>query len=180
MKRTPAPTLSFHLHFVTTRTNRGRLLFRDPALSQEFLEGLRELGQKHPFGLYAYVLMPDHVHLILRPQSGSITDLVRKIKSVTARRILACLRQDKNSAVLARLRKAQAGRKHHTFQVWQQGFHTVELWSGWMVRKKIDYLHSNPVRKGLASSTKDYSCSSFRAFHGLGESSVSLDEIPLD
>ncbi len=178
MKRTAAPKFSPHLHFVTARTNRRLKLFRHPTLSHEFLKALQELRQEHSFSLYAYVLMPDHVHLLVQPSNGQISELMKKIKSLAARKIVARLKAENRQTTLAALRKTTTGRKRHTFRVWQDGFHTVELWSGWMIKKKVDYLHSNPLRKGLVKSAKDYPWSSFQAFHGIGRGAVSLDAIP--
>ncbi|MFQ5925995.1 MAG: transposase [Terriglobia bacterium] len=177
MKRRAAPRFSPHLHFVTARTNQRRKLFREPKLSQEFLEGLRDLRQKHAFRLYAYVLMPDHFHLVVRPSDGDISELMKKIKSLTARKIVACLKGANKARKLSSLRKVTTGRRRHTFQVWQDGFHTVELWSGWMIRKKIDYIHANPLRKGLVRSAKDYPWSSFSAYHGIGRAGIPLDPV---
>ncbi len=178
MKRTPAPKFSPHLHFVTTRTNQRLKLFRHPRLSHEFLKTLQELRQEHGFSPYAYVLMPDHVHLLVQPSNGQFSELMKKIKSLAARKIVARLKAENRQTTLAALGKTSTGRKRHTFQVWQDGFHAVELWCGWMIKKKVDDLHSNPLRKGLVKSAKDYPWSSFQAFHGIGRGAVSLDAIP--
>ena len=178
MKRRPAPEFSGHLHFVTTRINHGIKLFRHPTLCREFLDALHDLHLKEDFGLHAYVLMPDHIHLIVQPWDGRISTLMAKIKSLGARRILNQLKEKERSTLLERLKKSSTGKKGHTYQVWQQGFHTVELWSEWFIKGKIDYLHANPMRAGLVKSVKDYPWSSFKAFHGLGGYEIPVDPIP--
>lgn len=177
MKRTPAPKFSPHLQFVTTRTHRGVPLFRRKQLCQEFLEALGELRQKHPFKLCAYVIMPDHVHLVICPADGRISPLVQKIKALSARRIIKSLKASENGTLLAALRKPYLGRRQDTYQAWQDGFHAVPLWSEWMIRRKIDYMHANPLRKGLVKSAKDYAWSSFAAYHGIAAAPVPLDPI---
>lgn len=47
-----------------------------------------------------------------------------------------------------------------------------------MIRKKIDYVHANPVRKGLVATTREYVWSSFAAHHGLEAGGVQLDKVP--
>jgi len=51
-------------------------------------------------------------------------------------------------------------------QVWQESFKALPLWSGWMIKQKIDYIHSNPIRAGLVKSTVEYRWSSFHSFYG--------------
>ena len=180
MRRRPAPKFSDRLHFVTARTNHGVRLFRNPTLCKLLLESLGDARRRAPFGLHAYVFMPDHVHLVVQPPDGRISDLMRRIKALSARRILAVLKQRKRPGLLERLRRSSKGKKGHTYQVWQQGFHTVELWRELFIKKKIDYLHANPLRAGLVKSAKEYPWSSFRAFHALRreEFDLPVDAIP--
>lgn len=178
MKRTPAAKFAPHLQFVTARTSRRIRLFLHDALCRAFLAALSQLRRDHPFQLFAYVLMPDHVHLLVRPFDGRISGLMQKIKSLSARRLIESLKASGNSGLLAALKKSSPGRKQHVYQTWQDGFHAVPLWSAWMIRKKIDYMHANPLRKGLVKSARDYPWSSFTTFHGLGRGKISLDPIP--
>ena len=178
MKRTPTPKFSPHLQFVATRTHGGLRLFRHPRLCQEFLQALRELRQEHPFKLFAYVIMPNHVHLVVHPSDGRIPELMKKLKSLSARRIINCLKKSGDDKLLTALRKATLGRKQDTYQVWQDGFHAVPLWSEWMIRKKIDYVHANPLRQGVVKSAKDYTWSSFSNYHGIGNARIPLDPVP--
>ncbi len=53
-------------------------------------------------------------------------------------------------------------------QVWQESFKSLALWSNWMIWQKINYIHSNPVRKRLVQSAADYEWSSFRSFYEQG------------
>ena len=178
MKRTPAPVFSLHLQFVTTRTTNRVPLFRQRRLCREFLRTLVDLRQNAKSELFAYVIMPDHVHLLIRPADGRVSTLMRQIKSLSARRIVGSLKGTKDVRSLAALKKRSPGRRRHSYQVWQQGFHAVPLWSDWMVCKKVDCMHANPVRKGLVKSAKDYPWSSFCAYHGLDNVGLPVDRIP--
>ena len=92
--------------------------------------------------------------------------------------MIDALKASEDSRVLGALKKASPGRKQHVYQTWQDGFHAVPLWSAWMIRKKIDYMHANPLRKGLVKSARDYPWSSFKTFHGLGRGMIPLDPTP--
>jgi hypothetical protein len=60
-------------------------------------------------------------------------------------------------------------------QVWQESFKDVALWSGWMIWQKINYIHANPVKAGLVSSTKDYYWSGFRSFYSQSDEPLAVD-----
>ncbi len=121
--------------------------------------------------------MPNHVHLVVAPSDGQIRKLVQKIKSLSARYLIRYLKTSGEDKLLTALRKAAVGPKRDTYQVWQDGFHAVPLWSDWMIRKKIDYIHANPLRKRLVKSAKDYAWSSFCGYYGVGKATVPLDPI---
>lgn len=115
MKRRPAPSFSDYLQFVTTRTNRGLPLFRHPQLCREFLKALAELREGDSFQLFAYVVMPDHVHLLLRPVDGRVSSLMRKIKTLSARRVVEAMKGVGRTRLLSALRKPSPGRQRHTY-----------------------------------------------------------------
>jgi REP element-mobilizing transposase RayT len=102
--------------------------------------------------------MPDHFHLTVNPQDGDIIGFGRALKSLTARKIIE-VTGDKRFL----LEKPDEDGSIH--QVWQDSFKAFPLWSNWMIWQKINYIHLNPVRGGLAASAKDYRWSSFRAFY---------------
>jgi hypothetical protein len=60
-------------------------------------------------------------------------------------------------------------------QVWQESFKSVALWSGWMIRQKINYVHANPVKARLVRSARDYYWSSYRSFYSQGDEPLAVD-----
>ena len=73
-----------------------------------------------PFKLIAYVLMPDHFHLIVNPKDGLIRELAGKLKSLTARRII-----DEAKGFSFLKEKPEPDGSVH--QVWQESFKAVPL-----------------------------------------------------
>ena len=148
------------LHFVS-----GNFLDRIPVFNQQtccncFIGTLATLLNDWPCKLIAYVLMPDHFHLIVNPQDGRIREFTGQLKSLSARAI--------TKAALGISFKLDS--EGSSSQVWQESFKAVPLWTAWMIWQKINYIHANPVKAGLVASGKDYRWSSFRAFHfGSGE-----------
>jgi len=151
------------LHFVTGNCLNRLPVFSEPECCDAFLEQLQNLNQSWPSKLVAYVLMPDHFHLISNPLDGRIVEFCRDLKSQAAKEIVR-----RNS----RFEFRHTSEGH---QVWQESFKAMLLWSGWMIRQKIVYVHANPVKARLVKSAGDYYWSSFRSFHGLGDEPLQVD-----
>ncbi len=141
------------LHFVTGNVHKRLPIFRNEIACQAFLEELQNL--KKDCKLIAFVLMPDHFHLIVNPRDGDIQKWTGALKSISAKRLTRILPED--------LFLQTNGEN----QVWQESFKALPLWSNWMIWQKINYIHNNPLKAGLADSAKDYKWTSFRSFYKL-------------
>ena len=146
------------LHFVTGSLSHRTPVFTDEACCYAFLDICASLRDEWPYKLIAYVLMPDHIHLILNPSDGRIKELVGALKSLSAKRIV-------ETAHGVSLLRNKADVDGSTHQVWQEGFKDFPLWSSWMIWQKINYIHANPVKAGLVKAAKDFRWSSFSAFY---------------
>jgi REP element-mobilizing transposase RayT len=124
---------------------------------------LKTLKEVWPSKLIAYVLMPDHFHLISNPRDGRIRELMRELKSRAAKAIVQL-----NSNF--RFPESDEGQ-----QVWQESFKGMGLWSAWMIWQKINYIHANPVKARLVKSAKDYHWSSYRSFYSQGDEPLAVD-----
>jgi putative transposase len=155
MKKWTNRNLPGALHFVTGVVRNRRRIFSNPNHCVTFLKEMQELRRTRPAKLVAFVVMPDHFHLIVNPEDGNIREWTGALKSKSARAIVgnspdgAFLKEDKES------------------QVWQESFKALPLWSGWMIWQKIHYIHANPVKGKLCDSAKDYRWSSFKSFFGM-------------
>jgi REP element-mobilizing transposase RayT len=114
------------LHFIT-----GNLIDRVPAFTYEdtclgFFEVFRDLLEKWPAKVIAYVLMPDHIHLIVNPRDGDIKGFSGALKSLSAKKIVQ-VSFDKRFV----LETHEADGSIH--RVWQESFKAIPLWSGWMI-----------------------------------------------
>jgi REP element-mobilizing transposase RayT len=151
------------LHFLTGNVLDRIPIFTDSSLCTEFLDELKSLNEKWPSKLIAYVLMPEHFHLITNPKDGRIKEFTGALKSLSARRLV-------KTSKLFHFPVDSEG--HH---VWQESFKATPLWSGWMIWQKINYIHANPVKAGLVESAKDYRWSSFGSFYSQGDSYLAVD-----
>ncbi len=141
------------LHFVTGNVLDRRPIFRREEYCRAFLEELQEIRATGRCKVIAFVVMPDHGHFIANPKDGDIQTSTGVIKSLSAKRIVE----------LAPVGTFSQG---HENQVWQESFKASALWSGWMIKQKIDYIHANPVKADLCKSAEDYPGQVFVRFTG--------------
>src|SRR5262245_34418740 len=151
------------LHFVTGNCINRLPVFTEHECCQAFLDELKTLDQEWHTKLVAYVLMPDHFHLISNPRDGRIIEFCRDLKSKAAK------------AIVRTTRRFSFPENEDGHQVWQESFKAVPLWSGWMINQKINYTHANPVKAKLVKTAKDYYWSSFRSFYGQGDEPLAVD-----
>ncbi len=139
---------------------------RRPFLSRDrsrlwLIEALNAAREKHRFDVWAYVIMPEHVHLLIFPQQEtySIANVLLDLKRPVARRAVLFVKQEA-PAFLDQMRDAQPnGKVAHRF--WQRGGgYDRNLTNPNTIRATIDYIHANPVRRGLAQNPEDWLWSS--------------------
>ena len=169
----------FHAHELTFSCYRRFPFLKVERTCQWLASAIEAARAKRSFGLWAFVFMPDHVHLIIRPQQAeySMPKIMASIKLPVARRAIHYL-EEKNSPWLARITRQRG--KHTDRLFWQSGGgYDRNITSGKTLLKMIDYLHNNPVRRALVERAADWRWSSASAFDG-GHSPIPLDPIPWD
>ena len=142
-------------HFLTMTIVDWLPLFINPDVAEIVLDSLRYLQKEKNANLYAYVLMENHLHVIV--QSDNLSEAIQTFKSYTARTIIDYFTERKNIVTLEKLRYNK--RKHKTksaYQLWQEGSHPEEITTDDMMHKKIEYIHNNPVRRGYVDEARDW------------------------
>jgi|AntRauTorcE11897_2_1112592.scaffolds.fasta_scaffold02506_4 REP element-mobilizing transposase RayT len=153
-------------YFITSSVVKGLPLFMHPALTHIILEGLLYMQQENKVILNAYVIMPNHIHLIAEHEQ--LPDMLARFKSFTARSIVDHLKDQNRKRYLSLLKFGKL--KHHRdseHQVWQEGLYPKQLFTADMVEKKMNYIHFNPVKAGFVDSPNDWRYSSARNYAGL-------------
>ena len=122
--------------FLTSATYNRRRLFQVPANAELFLEALQHYRAAGHYKLHAFVVMPDHVHLILTPQGITVERAMGLIKGGFSHRLAS------------------------EFPVWQRGFTDHRIRDAVDMETRRRYLHMNPVRGGLVAAAEEYRYSS--------------------
>lgn len=131
-----------YCYFVTAGTQDRRPLFRDSLLCQILIKNLEFYRNRMKFALHGYVIMPDHIHLLVTPrQPATVSDVMRNLKSYASKEIQEAL--------------AMRG------PIWQRRFYDRVIRSEERFRRALDYIHLNPARAGLVRSARDYEFSSY-------------------
>ncbi len=144
-----------------------------------FLEALDAARLRRNLALWAYVIMPEHVHVIVWPREPVYeVRLIRTaLKIPVQRKALAFLRSHA-PAFLDRLRDEQPNGEVH-YRFWQRGGgYDRNVTDPTTLRAMIEYIHNNPVRRGLVARPADWPWSSAGFYDGVGDTPLQMDPLP--
>jgi putative transposase len=161
-----------HLHFLTFSCYRRLPLLNTTRARNVFVEALGEIRERYKFLLVGYVVMPNHVHLLISESAKGTPSVVLK---VLKQRVSRDLRRSR--------RRAPAGQWSFAFtrgggnlpRFWQTRFYDFNVWSEKKVREKLEYMHANPITRKLVEHPKDWPWSSW-SFYAKGEAGL----VPID
>ena len=95
-------------YFLTHTIVDGVPLFDDPILAEIILDSLAFIQNEFQLRLYAYVLMHNHLHIIV--EGSDVSEKIRKFKSYTAREIIRSLEQRNRTILLSRIKQGRVSR----------------------------------------------------------------------
>jgi putative transposase len=167
-----------HAHEFTFSCYHGYDFLRSERTCQWLADAINEARSKLDFDVWAYVFMPNHVHLIVRPRLlTSDVALIRKaVKQPVARLAIAWL-ETHAPHWIPRITRCRGGRIERLF--WQSGGgYDRNITDGQTWLKMVDYLHMNPVRKRLVEFPAQWKWSSAAHYFMNGTSPINVDRIP--
>jgi len=152
-------------HFVTFTCFHRRRGFDSPAVFDLFIEVLENMRQHFALCVYGYVVMPDHVHLLVsEPQRGLLADAIHFLKLSFAKRAATQFRAPIPDAV-AQVRARSLGANLGSAGVfWQKRYYDRNVRDEREFVEKLRYIHRNPVKAGLCKLPEDWKWSSFRHY----------------
>ena len=168
-----------HAHYLTFSCQHGFPLLSRDRTRQWTVDAINAARKRHEFDLYAYVIMPEHVHLLVRPRCSvyRMEEFLKAVKRPVAWNAKQFLLESANHEWLGRLTVTKGKRK--VFRFWEAGggfdrnITRVED-----LRPIAGYIHENPVRRGLAAKATDWPWSSARYYAGLDGAFLETDSIP--
>lgn len=148
--------------FFTMVTHNRKQLFEN-ATNRRFLrESIIDVKRRQPFEIPAIVLLPDHLHLIMRlpPNDSDYSTRIRQAKTLFTRRMLTTCDTMSNRSV------SRARRGEHN--VWQRRFYEHMVRDEDDFQRCADYIHVNPVKHELVQRVIDWPWSSFHRWLAAG------------
>jgi putative transposase len=129
--------------------------------------------------IYAWCIMPSHVHLIFRARDNNPSTLLKELKTYTSKQLQKAIAEHNQESrkewmlwLMERAGLKNSNVKHRQF--WQQHNKPIELWSTAVIDQKIDYIHNNPVEAGFVSEPEHWKYSSAIDFSG-GKGLLEID-----
>lgn len=167
-----------HAHELTFHCFHGHAFLARERTCRWLAESLERARRDLEFDLWAYVFMPNHVHAIIFPRRAdyAIASILKAIKEPVGRAAIRYLRTQ-SPVWLQRIEVRSGARVEHRF--WQAGGgYDRNVTESLTLRHMIDYVHGNPVRKGLVDHPSDWKWSSAGWFEGTPLYDLPPDPIP--
>ncbi len=135
------------------------------------IESLKYCQREKHLEIYGYVIMSNHVHLIVRSGKSDLSGTLRDFKKFTSKKITEYINHPDERRRKWMLRlfefEAKKRKKVNNMQMWTHENHAVELYSNTFIFEKLDYIHNNPVKAGIVEFSEHYLYSSARNYAGL-------------
>jgi len=156
------------LHFVTFSCYRRLALLGTARARNLLVEELSRVRQEYGFLLVGYVIMPNHVHLLIsEPKKGTPSTVLQMLKQRVSRK----MRKNRHRAPQAQLAFTFPKFVADLRQFWQPRFYDFNVYSHKKKKEKLEYMHANPVVRGLVKHPKDWPWSSF-SFYARNEAGL--------
>jgi putative transposase len=145
------------LHFITFCCYQRRPLLGSVRARNAVVQVLREVRARYGFSLIGYVIMPEHVHLLIS-ESGSVQPrtIIQVLKQRVSRRMRGRKRAPKGQLALKFL-----GGDNGLRRFWQRRYFDLNIYSRGKVPEKLHYMHANPVKAKLVQHPGDWPWSSW-------------------
>lgn len=141
-----------YAHFITFSCYRRRKALDEDQPKRILLGVLNQQLRTFKATCVGFVIMPEHVHLIVWfPQPGQLSRFMQELKRLSSQQLGAWFRESRPAYYVA---AKMEGR------FWPPKYYPVEIYTQMKLREKVDYMHTNPVSRGLVERAVDYRWSS--------------------
>jgi REP element-mobilizing transposase RayT len=148
------------VYYLTSVAHNRLPVFRTGKLKNLLCKALDEARNSAKLLIFAYVIMPDHLHALIGSDKDP-SDVLRYVNGISGHRIINYLKEAGYDSCLEKLSHATALRKHK-YSLWNHHPNLKLITTENGLLEKANYIHMNPVRAGLVERAEDYRWSSIR------------------
>jgi len=161
------------LHFVTFSCYRRRPFLGTRRARDCFVKVLKEVRLRYRFQLLGYVVMPEHVHLLIgEPRKANPSKVLQVLKQKVSRALRRRRSKSANQLSLP-FREVHADAEHF----WQRRFYDFNVWSAKKMKEKLEYMHANAVQRKLVPHPRDWPWCSWSYYARRGNGLISIDAL---
>ena len=160
------------VHYVTFTVHQWADVFTRAVYVDELLNSLRYCQSQKGLEVFAWVIMSNHMHMIIRAKDNNLSDVIRDFKKFTSKAIYKSISENWKESRKEWLLKVLNYNGKIWF--WEEGYHGEEILSTEFYDSKVNYIHLNPVRAGIVEKEEEYLNSSAGEFFGIRKSKLEL------
>jgi len=161
----------YALHFVTFTAVSWTDVFTRQAYKDMIVDSLRFYSSEKGLHVHAYVIMSNHVHLILSatPESTGLSSLIRDLKGYTSKQITAHIESNRGESRRRWMTSmfhyhGKRNPRNKNIQFWRQDNYPSQLTDSTAISKVLQYIHRNPVKAGIVLHPTEYVYSSAKNY----------------
>ena len=158
------------LHFVTLQVVEWVDVFSRQKYRDIIIENLTYCQKNKGLELFGWVIMSNHIHLLIKSKTMELSNILRDFKSYTSKKIIeeidTCNESRKEWMLKIFKDAAFKHKRNSEYQFWTHENHAEYIYSNKFIEQKLDYIHNNPVRAGIVENPEEYRYSSARDYAG--------------
>ena len=159
-------------YFVTFTVHQWVDIFTRPDYVDILLDSVRYCQKNKGPLVYAWVIMSNHVHMIISCENGRLSDLIRDLKKFTSTKIVRAIEENKHESRKRWL--LWLLKKDDKIIFWEEGYHGEEITGILFFESKLNYIHQNPVKMRIVEKEEEYLYSSCGDYYGTRKGLIEL------
>jgi putative transposase len=160
------------IYYITCTVNQWNDVLTRKEYVDILLDSLRNCQKQKGLEILSWVVMTNHIHLIISTNKDKLSDIISDFKKLTSSKIITAITENPKESRKSRLLLLL--KKENKLKFWQDGCHPEEVTSLNSFNVKQDYIHSNPVRAGLVEKEEEYLYSSCGQVYGVKQGLLEL------
>jgi REP element-mobilizing transposase RayT len=152
------------VYYLTSVAHDRLPVFKTAKLKNIACNALNEARTSASLLIFAYVIMPDHLHALIGSERKP-SEVLRFINGISGHGVISFLKEKRFESSLQKLRR-ENGNRQHKYSLWDHHPNLKLITTENGLIEKANYIHQNPVRAGLVERAEDYRWSSARCWVG--------------